>query len=213
AINYVYELRRQEDALRAEAEDLRQQAEEKRYKRRKQRVWIPLVCLIPTMFVIYLLYGIIFNIIREICSPETVRVIAKAIYNMYMSGWWVLLLAVQAWLLVFCITFALPNKEKKYLAQAETIDTYVVLKRDEIDNFVVAHANHISMVASKYRYPTASNFLVELFELGRASSLPEAYDKLEEQLHRWRMEDAMLTLINLQRRQLALLERIETNPY
>ena len=71
---------------------------------------------------------------------------------------------------------------------------------------IAKNAKQLSVIAPEYRYPEASKFIVKLFELGRVSTLPEAYDKFEEQLHRCRMEEAMKDMIELQKAQLAFLE-------
>ena len=57
----------------------------------------------------------------------------------------------------------------------------------------------------------ATEFLVEVIQTGRATTLPIAFDKLEEQIHRWNMEAAMLQTLNLQMAQAEALRKIEIN--
>ena len=80
-----------------------------------------------------------------------------------------------------------------------------------INIIISANASYIALIPSEYRYPEATGFIVRAFELGRASTLPEAYDKLEEQLHRWKMEESMKSLIDMQTTQLEFLRNISQN--
>lgn len=54
-------------------------------------------------------------------------------------------------------------------------------------------------------------FLIEVVQTRRATTLPVVLDKLEEQIHRWHMEVAMLQTLNIQMAQAEALRRIEIN--
>ena len=67
----------------------------------------------------------------------------------------------------------------------------------------------MATIPEKYWYPLATGYLVELFQTGRATSLPVALDKLEEQIHRWNMEWAMQQTLSSQINQLQTLKNIQ----
>ena len=69
--------------------------------------------------------------------------------------------------------------------------------------------NLVATIPEKYWYPLATGYLVELFQTGRATSLPVALDKLEEQIHRWNMEWAMQQTLSSQINQLQTLKNIQ----
>lgn len=210
AIKQIYDLKNQEDALRAEAQRLRITAQEKRSSYRKKHIWMPFAFLFPTTF---LMLGF-YNMIMESLSSMGLVGITDAIRSgLSETGLGVLLLIHAAWLSVFGITFIFPCKDKKLLAEANSIDEQADNIQHEINKLVAQSSKELSGIAPKYRYPAASEILVELFELGRASTLPEAYDKLEEQLHRLRLETAMAALIHAQITQLEFLGRIEFNTF
>lgn len=40
----------------------------------------------------------------------------------------------------------------------------------------------------EYAVPMSVDYLIQMIETGRVNTMNEAYDKLDEQLHRWTME-------------------------
>lgn len=73
-------------------------------------------------------------------------------------------------------------------------------KKKELEEIVDTKMDLIKVIPEKYRYKLAANYIVEVFETGRASAMKEALDLYEEQLHRWNMEGKMQKLVNKQRR-------------
>ena len=210
AIKQIYDLKNQEDALRIEAQRLRITAQEKRSSYRKKHIWMPFAFLLPTTVIMLGFY----NVIIESLISNGLTELANTIHSsLLVKEFGVFLLLHIAWLSVFGITFIFPCKDKKLLAEANSIDEQADNIQREINKLVAQSSKELSGIAPKYRYPAASEILVELFELGRASTLPEAYDKLEEQLHRLRLETAMAALIHAQITQLEFLGRIEFNTF
>lgn len=76
------------------------------------------------------------------------------------------------------------------------------------DKIAQENQDALELIPAQYRYPLASNYIVELFANGRATTIPEALDKYEEQLHRWRLEESMQIQISLQEAQLETLVEI-----
>lgn len=105
--------------------------------------------------------------------------------------------------------WCLPCGVKQHKKQVEE---YTRLARERDDTFralISKYSNEIAVIPEKYRYPMASNYLVELFQLGRATTLPMAYDKLEEQIHRWKMESAMQEALAYQMQQAQALRNVQ----
>ena len=46
----------------------------------------------------------------------------------------------------------------------------------------------LSCIPNSYRYPLASGFILQIFQEGRVTTMSEALDKYDEQLHRWKVE-------------------------
>lgn len=117
------------------------------------------------------------------------------------------------WLIVICMPFGgagllllLSNlyykkKHDKYYAKAAVVRQ----EADEIINSIE------SMIPVKYRFSAAVEYGYELCETGRINSLPELYDRLDEQMHRWNLENQNDVLIQNQRETNARLGRVEAN--
>lgn len=61
-----------------------------------------------------------------------------------------------------------------------------------------------------YEIPMAVDYLVQIIETGRVDTMREAYDKLDEQIHRWTMEKLQNQQIELQMHQCRQLQRLIT---
>lgn len=112
--------------------------------------------------------------------------------------------------LIVCIPiWCKPSQYKIHIEKAEHCEQESQKKFDSANILVQDHFNELSIIPQKYWYPIATNFLVEVIETGRATTLPLAFDKLEEQIHRWNMEQGMQEQISIQMEQTAALRRIE----
>lgn len=71
----------------------------------------------------------------------------------------------------------------------------VIQKRDELkkqlDSVVKEKLEIISIIPERYRYPLATDYLVDVLICGRADTMKEALNLFEEQLHRWKIESKM----------------------
>lgn len=214
AIKQIYDLKNQEDALRSEAAQLRITAQRKRTSYRKKHIWMPFVFLLPATTAILLIFALLGEIIYAIGLTSVGDTLGDFLGNaLFGSGLNFLVFIFGEGLLICALTFIFPCKDKKLLEAAEVKEHQADLIEQHINEIIATYSKELLTIAQKYRYPKASEYLVELFELGRASSLPEAYDKLEEQLHRWRMEESMSAMIGLQSAQLEFLKNIDTNTF
>ena len=75
-------------------------------------------------------------------------------------------------------------------AKAEELERLAADKDNEIAILVDQYRDELSVIPEEYCYPMATNYLADLFRTGRATNLPMALDKLEQQIHRWNMEAA-----------------------
>lgn len=74
-----------------------------------------------------------------------------------------------------------------------------------------ANAEQMAFLPSDYWYPIATDYLMKMLQTGRAATLSEALDKYDEQLHRWKLEDASAQVLAMQQQQAAHLANIQRN--
>lgn len=104
-----------------------------------------------------------------------------------------------------------PFKAKEHQAKSEEYAQLAEDRTNSIDLLIDQYSDVITVIPEKYRYPLATNYIVELFQTGRATSLPVAFDKLEEQLHRWNLEAAMQEALAYQMCQTEALRKVRSN--
>ena len=222
AINQIHEMIGQEIDFRNMYGDTQKEVKRLKRQRRQNFIFMPLLILplCALNAALWLPIGIIEEIVSNIGGTVLINIInsfSGAVYYFLFEpivdngpiG--LIVLSVTEMIIIFLITLFLPPKYNQYIYQAEAYIKEANRIRIEIKSLIETNEDALSILPSKYRYPLASNFIVELFELERVTSLPDAYDKLEEQLHRWSMESAMSTMITLQTQTLQRLENIEYN--
>lgn len=188
-INQIY-------ACAASAEEMRASAkkEEKAVKSAKRgRAFIRILSPFFSIYIAIIVFGIL-----TFYGLDSESTLAKIIG----------ISAVIAGIVFF---WCLPCGVKQHKKQVEE---YTRLARERDDTFkalISKYSNEIAVIPEKYRYPMATNYLVELFQLGRATTLPVAYDKLEEQIHRWNMEAAMQKTLAYQMYQAQVLRNVQKN--
>lgn len=69
----------------------------------------------------------------------------------------------------------------------------------------------LSFLPDDYWYPLATAYLVKAIASGRVTTLGEALDRFDAQLHRWRVEEANAELLSQQQAQTAHLRSIRTS--
>lgn len=106
------------------------------------------------------------------------------------------------------ILYAKCRSSKRYPKNVALYENKAKENRTIADQIAEDNAEILAVLPLKYRYPLASNYIVELFANGRAATLPEALDKYDEQLHRWKIEHAMQQELALQAAQLQVLAEI-----
>ena len=93
-------------------------------------------------------------------------------------------------------------------------------KEDELNAILKHYQENYAPVEEKcerllfhredYEIPMAVDYLVQIIETGRVDTMREAYDKLDEQIHRWTMEKLQNQQIELQMHQCRQLQRLIT---
>ena len=169
--------------------------------KRKKNLWITPFLFVPLAFGLFPIVLVVVGLISEIIKIE-------------ISFFPCIVLAIILALLLDAYSFIWAYKSEKHLdyykeAEEEELNAAIVNK--EAEEFVEASEHYIAIIAPEYRYPVASYELLRIFQLGRAETLPEAYDKLELKLHQMRLEEKLNTIIALQIELLAVLSRIEYN--
>lgn len=73
------------------------------------------------------------------------------------------------------------------------------------------HVEELAFLPVDYWYPMATEYLMKVIQAKRANTLGEAIDKFEEQLHRWKIEEANAQMVAQQQQQTAHLASIKTS--
>ncbi len=126
----------------------------------------------------------------------------------------VLILAIPFSLIICLLLFVKTYREKKheiYYEAAEENERLANEKLKELEALIQYNQHYIAIIAPEFRYPIATHELARIFRLGRAATLPEAYDKLELKLHQMRVEEKLDLIIEGQRAVISLLSKIEYN--
>ena len=119
----------------------------------------------------------------------------------------VLILLLVALIIGLILPSKLADMDKKYGeliqgAEKEKRRGDLVLKKNLAD---------LDFLDEEYWYPIATETMLKYARQGRAKSLPELYEKFDEQLYRWKTEDAFEKLYNQQQAQINILNNIQTN--
>lgn len=109
----------------------------------------------------------------------------------------------------FFLAYPFGAKAKIHNKKAIEYEDAAAHNIQKAQKIMTEYAEVLSVLPSKYLYPLATGYVLELFQTGRASSVPIALDKLEEQIHRWNMEMAMQQTLAYQISQMQTLHSIQ----
>ena len=99
----------------------------------------------------------------------------------------------------------------KMNANKEAIQKDIYAMRSRQDELYMSICNVLEKVPQDYRYYIAVNYIVDCLQKGRADSMKEAINLYEEQLHRWKLENAAMEAVILQQQQAASLRSIQAS--
>ena len=99
----------------------------------------------------------------------------------------------------------------KMNANKEAIQKDIYAMRSRQDELYMSISNVLEKVPQDYRYYIAINYIVDCLQKGRADSMKEAINLYEEQLHRWKLENAAMEAVILQQQQAASLRSIQAS--
>lgn len=105
----------------------------------------------------------------------------------------------------------IPFRPQKHIAKAEECEKKAQESFNAVNALIQKHSDCLAVIPQQYWYPLATGYIAEVISNGRATTIPIALDKLEEQLHRWNMERSMQQQISLQIAQTEALRRIQIN--
>lgn len=103
------------------------------------------------------------------------------------------------------------NEKKTAKEDIEKLSAQVQAERDAGQAVFDAHAEEMSFLPVDYWYPLATEYMLKVLQTGRASTLGGAIDHFEDQLHRWKVEEANSQMLELQKQQAAQLASIKTS--
>lgn len=107
------------------------------------------------------------------------------------------------------VIWSIPCRIKQHQQNAEAYTQQANQKDDGVNMLLNQYANTIAVIPCKYWYPIATSYIFEVLQTGRATTMPMALDKLEEQLHRWNMEAAMQEALAYQITQTQILRNVQ----
>lgn len=124
---------------------------------------------------------------------------------------WVCFIIV--YVIISIISFILFNRRrkskiKKYHNSIVDCEKKYQEKDIELSKIAESNKDNLEIIPVKYRYPLATDYIEEVFESGRATTIPQALDKFEEQLHRWKLENSMNQYLEIQQIQMENLEKM-----
>lgn len=112
------------------------------------------------------------------------------------------------------ITIIVLSHNANYKRCMAQINSITDMKHDLEKNREIAVKKllpEIQFVPANYRYLIAVQYMLEAFQNQRADTFKEAINLYEEQLHRWKLENASAQMLTLQRQQMSELNRINAN--
>ena len=68
--------------------------------------------------------------------------------------------------------------------------------------------SELSVIPNDYWYPLATNYLLKVVQTGRAETVNQALQMFDEQLHRWKVEEANASIVAQQQAQTEALKGI-----
>ena len=111
---------------------------------------------------------------------------------------------------VFTGVYLYQRKAKALTAKLPYIEQ-AKAEREAAARILAVNQDALAFLPEDYWYPLATGYLLKMVETDRADTLREALAMLDEQLHRWKMEDAQAQILAEQQAQTALLREIHSD--
>lgn len=115
---------------------------------------------------------------------------------------------------ILAVIVAMYLVEKKLLTgfinkQLSKYDDEIAVYNRDAEQVFEENAQYLEFLPVEYWYPLATEYLIKIVKSGRCSTLSEALDKFDQQLHRWKVENANAEILATQQLQIANLESIK----
>lgn len=160
-----------------------------------------------------LIKWVIIGVVSYYIGGVVVGGIARVIMRLPVIGnllALVLLVGMTAAVIYVCATGY--QKEKVSITnKMRDIHNNAEEERAKAERVFEQHADELAFLPVDYWYPMATDFMVKAVQTQRATTLAEVIDKFEEQLHRWKIEQANSQMLELQKQQTAHLASIKTS--
>ncbi len=122
------------------------------------------------------------------------------------------LLMMCIWILLSCIIdIRVFNAFNTAMSKNEDYQKFCRASKKELEagqKILNDNANAISFLPDDYFFPRATEYLVKVVQMEQASTLGEAIDHLDEQIHRWKIENANDEILRRQQEQSEMLKNI-----
>ena len=96
----------------------------------------------------------------------------------------------------------------KINAKVEAANKRAVAEEAKGTQYLDDNAAALSVIPSEYWYPMATNYLLKVVQTGRADTVNQALQMYDEQLHRWKVEEANASILAQQQAQTEALKGI-----
>ena len=133
--------------------------------------------------------------------------IAAFVWCQLMSRWPLVYASIPLFLggvVIFAADAIFDKNSPKVLKKAETYN-----KKGK--QLITENESVLSIIPDDYWYPLATNYLYKAIAYGRADSIKEALQLYDEQLHRWKMEEASSNIARQLEKQIRALQSISTS--
>lgn len=101
------------------------------------------------------------------------------------------------------------NRYATLKIQYDDLSEEIEKNKNTIESIIEKIRDRISVLPETYRYYIAANYIYNTLNDGRADNMKEALNLYEEQLHRWKIENANDTMTALQRQQASDVNKIK----
>ena len=203
-INQIFTISDEKNRL----DDLAETEQNLEKKNEKKPTWIYVVGVLC-------LFGPVFNIVADILGffldlflnkmNEEVAFVIAFFVDLVISSIVALIILIIG---ILTLEKVRKNQFRKHQENAIQYRKQAQEKETELNEFVKRTEKDLEIIPTKYRYPLATNYIEEIFENGRASTIPEALDKFEEYLHRLHVEESLKQNLEIQQQQFEELKKM-----
>lgn len=102
------------------------------------------------------------------------------------------------------------KQQEQLKVQIASVEKSIEEENTALSHYVDANKDILSVIPDDYWYPMCTDYLVKMVRTDRASSIPEALNMFDLQLHRWKVEESNAQMLAMQQEQSSKLDSLRT---